>query len=107
MVLLLMLQYWKANHVTLGNHQRLCQGCVGNSARSVLAMTKGSKWEMMTVVLHVEFLILALLLVVQPHTRLGKYIMYELLCARLSCLAVLSCIILNFIYALEPLLRTA
>ena len=85
---------------------------MGNSARSVLAMTK-------TVALHVKFLILALLLVVQPHTRLhakrrlfsrktdGKYIMYELLCARLSCLAVLSCIILNFIYALEPLLRTA
>ena len=92
---------------------------MGNSARRVLAIKKGSKWEMMAVVLHLELLILALLLVVGPQTRLhakrrllsrktdGKYIMYELVSTRLSCLAVLSCIILFFTYALALLLKTA
>ena len=100
---------------------------MGNSARAVLAIKKGygkhlhigSKSEVMAVVLQLELLILALLLVVQPQTRLhakrrlfsrktdGKYILYELVSTRLSCLAVLSCIILIFTYALEPLLRTA
>ena len=125
-VLLLILQCRNRYHVTLGNHQRLWQRCVGNSTRTVLVIKKsqgrqqqiGSNSEVVAVVLQLELLILALLLVVQPQARLpakrrllsmrrdGKYMRCELVSTMLSSLAVLSCIILFFTYALEPLLKT-